>query len=312
MPSKARSGPGPRLRLPRANEGNRRDVGGTLRAAGPAPARRIARCVLEGSAPAAMGRRASRRGAATAPARAACAQPIVRRSGRTDWPARSGEFTEADLPSLPVLTRAEMMAEFDRLVTVPGLTLARVDNTSSNWMPTAYLDGEYRAIKTSGATGTEAVHVYGWDAFVTFVMQGSRWTGRRGEAPDAVLAQVFSISLSTSRGSFTPSAPSRAGGRHRTASRARPLAGLSPASTARARGGGPARVAEHHPGVGFGGVAGRLTLEPTWVSVAGEVCTPPVREAVRAAWGIETVRVLGLLGGDVRLPMRGGRRDARR
>ena len=35
-------------------------------------------------------------------------------------------FTEADLPSLPVLTRAEMMAEFDRVVTVPGLTLARV------------------------------------------------------------------------------------------------------------------------------------------------------------------------------------------
>ena len=35
-------------------------------------------------------------------------------------------FTEADLPSLPILTRAEMMEEFDRLVTVPGLTRARV------------------------------------------------------------------------------------------------------------------------------------------------------------------------------------------
>ena len=35
-------------------------------------------------------------------------------------------FTEFDLFSLPVLTRAEMMAEFDRVVTVPGLTLARL------------------------------------------------------------------------------------------------------------------------------------------------------------------------------------------
>jgi phenylacetate-CoA ligase len=35
-------------------------------------------------------------------------------------------FTESDLPSLPVLTRAEMMAEFDQVVTVPGLTLARI------------------------------------------------------------------------------------------------------------------------------------------------------------------------------------------
>src|ERR1700757_5436556 len=49
-----------------ASEGNRRDVGGTLRAAGPAPACRIARCVLEGGAPAAMGRRASRRRTRTA------------------------------------------------------------------------------------------------------------------------------------------------------------------------------------------------------------------------------------------------------
>ena len=35
-------------------------------------------------------------------------------------------FTESDLPSLPILTRAEMMAEFDRVITVPGLTLARL------------------------------------------------------------------------------------------------------------------------------------------------------------------------------------------
>src|SRR5580704_12801784 len=35
-------------------------------------------------------------------------------------------FTEADLPSLPILTRVEMMEGFDRLVTVPGLTSDRV------------------------------------------------------------------------------------------------------------------------------------------------------------------------------------------
>ena len=28
---------------------------------------------------------------------------------------------------------------------------------------------QYRAIKTSGANGTEALHVYGWESFVTFV-----------------------------------------------------------------------------------------------------------------------------------------------
>ena len=83
----------PRLRSLGASEGNRRDVGGTLRAAGPAPACRIARCVLEGGAPAAMGRRASRRRTRTASSGAA---GVRRRSfavlaGTTGRP-RSGEF----------------------------------------------------------------------------------------------------------------------------------------------------------------------------------------------------------------------------
>ena len=204
MPSKARSGPGPRLRSPRANEGNRRDVGGTLRAAGPAPARRIARCVLEGSAPAAMGRRAL-----AAERERRLRELLVCAADRSPfWQERLAgrdlaNFTEADLPSLPVLTRAEMMAEFDPVVTVPGLTLARVQqHLDQSDDDRGYLDDEYQAIITSGYIGTQAVHVYGWDAFITFVMQGSRWTGRRGEDPDAVLAQAFAISTRHESGIF--------------------------------------------------------------------------------------------------------------
>jgi phenylacetate-coenzyme A ligase PaaK-like adenylate-forming protein len=49
-------------------------------------------------------------------------------------------------------------------------------------------------------------------------------------------------------------------------------------------------------------LAGRLTLVPTWVSVAGEVCTPPVREAVRAAWGIELSEFWGCSEGTYAFP----------
>ena len=49
-------------------------------------------------------------------------------------------------------------------------------------------------------------------------------------------------------------------------------------------------------------LAGRLTLAPTWVSVAGEVCTPPVREAVRAAWGIELSEFWGCSEGTYAFP----------
>ena len=215
-----------------------------------------------------------------------------------------GRFTEDLLPSLPILTRAEMMAEFDRLVTVPGLTLDRVAQHVENASVEQYLDGEYRAIKTSGATGTEAFHVYGWEAFVTFVMQGSRWTGRRGEPPDAVLAQVFSCSPQHESGIFHAFSTFDSGGPpshclSATMAISDLVAGLNAAD--------PEVVAlQGWPSVirllALEALAGRLKIAPTWVSVAGEVCRPQVGEAVRAAWGLEMSEFWGCSEGTYAFP----------
>jgi phenylacetate-coenzyme A ligase PaaK-like adenylate-forming protein len=213
-------------------------------------------------------------------------------------------FTEADLPSLPVLTRAEMMEEWDRLVTVPGLTLARVSEHVEGLDADRYLDGEYRAIKTSGATGTEALHVYGWEAFVTFVMQGSRWTGRRGEDPEAVLAQIFSSSPKHESGIFHAFSTFESGGPpSHCFSGATPLgdlvAGLNAAEPkVEALQGWPSIIRL----LALEALAGRLTLAPTWVSVAGEVSTPLVREAVRATWGVELSEFWGCSEGTYAFP----------
>ena len=213
-------------------------------------------------------------------------------------------FTEADLPSLPVLTRAEMMGEFDHLITIPDLTLNQVRDHLDQLDSDRYLAGEYRAIKTSGATGSEAIHVYGWEAFVTFVMQGSRWTGQRGEAPDSVLAQVFSCSLQHESGIFHAFSSFESGGPpSHCFSGTMPLpdlvAGLNAADPAvEALQGWPSIIYQ----LALEKTAGRLKLEPTWVSVAGEVCTPPVREAVRAAWGIELSEFWGCSEGTYAFP----------
>jgi phenylacetate-coenzyme A ligase PaaK-like adenylate-forming protein len=213
-------------------------------------------------------------------------------------------FTEADLPSLPVLTRAEMMAEFDRVVTVPGLTLARVQQHLDQLDGDGYLDDEYRAIITSGYIGTQAVHVYGWDAFVTFVMQGSRWTGRRGEAPEAVLAQAFATSTRHESGIFHAFSTFESGGpaSHGFAG-SDPLDeivdGLNNARPAvQALQAWPTLIWQ----LALEAMQGRLTIKPDWVSVAGEVCTPPVREAVRSAWGIEASEFWGCSEGTYAFP----------
>lgn len=213
-------------------------------------------------------------------------------------------FTEADLPSLPVLTRAEMMAEFDRIVTVPGLTLARVRRYLDQLDGDGYLDDQYRAIVTSGYTGTEAVHVYGWDPFVTFVMQGSRWTGRRGEDPDAVLAQAFACSVRHESGVFHAFSTFEGGGPEShcfagTLPLEEIVDGLNNARPAvQALQGWPSLVRE----LALEAIRGRLTITPTWVSVAGEVCTAPVREAVRSAWGIEVSEFWGCSEGTYAFP----------
>ena len=214
-------------------------------------------------------------------------------------------FTEADLPSLPVLTRAEMMAEFDRVVTDPRLTLARIQRHLD--LPDGdrgYLDDEYQAIITSGYIGTQAVHVYGWDAFVTFVMQGSRWTGRRGEDPDAVLAQAFGTSRRHESGIFHDFSTFDSGGpQSHCSGGTQPLDeivdGLNNARPAvQALQAWPSLMRE----LALESIAGRLTIKPTWVSVAGEVCTPPVREAIRSAWGIETSEFWGCSEGTYAFP----------
>ena len=214
-------------------------------------------------------------------------------------------FTEADLPSLPVLTRAEMMAEFDRVVTDPRLTLARIQRHLD--LPDGdrgYMDDQYQAIITSGYIGTQAVHVYGWDEFVTFVMQGSRWTGRRGEDPEAVLAQAFATSTRHESGIFHDFSTFESGGpQSHCSGGTQPLDeivdGLNNASP-------PVQALQAWPSLmrelAVEAIAGRLTIKPTWVSVAGEVCTPPVREAIRSAWGIETSEFWGCSEGTYAFP----------
>jgi phenylacetate-CoA ligase len=213
-------------------------------------------------------------------------------------------FTEADLPSLPILTKAEMMQEFDRVLTVPGLTRTRVAEHIDSLDGDKYLDGEYRAIVSSGYTGTAAFHVYGWDAFVTFVMQGSRWTGRRGEAPDAVLAQCFSCSARHESGAFYAFSSFEGGGPASHCFDATlpldeivdRLNNIRPA--VQALQGWPSLIWE----LAVEAMQGRLTIKPTWVSVAGELCTEPVREAVRSAWGVEASEFWGCSEGTYAFP----------
>lgn len=216
-------------------------------------------------------------------------------------------FTEADLPSLPVLTKAEMMTEFDRLVTVPGLSFERVNAHLATIDTEPYLDGTYRVLATSGSGGTRSLLVYGWEDWTTFVMLATRWRGRLGDDPDAAMASFYaqsSLHVSGALHAFTGFVDGRTRGLH--------LPATSPLSdiVERLNAVGPTQLQGYPSIIGAlaqEAAAGRLHVQPTWISTCGEQLTEEIRAAARDAWGVEITDVYGCSEGLYAFPCLGVR-----
>jgi phenylacetate-CoA ligase len=78
------------------------------------------------------------------------------------------QVDEHDLHRLPVMTKDDVMAHFDEIVTDPRVTLERVevDLAALEQEPRHLLD-RYQAIASGGSSGVRGVFLYDWDAWVT-------------------------------------------------------------------------------------------------------------------------------------------------
>jgi hypothetical protein len=68
-------------------------------------------------------------------------------------------FTEADPPSKPIMTKADLMDNFDQVATDPALTLEVVKAHVDNLREDDYLLALYRVIAASGTTGARGLFV---------------------------------------------------------------------------------------------------------------------------------------------------------
>ena len=83
-------------------------------------------------------------------------------------PAR---FELADLATLPTMTKAEMMAGLDRLVTDPRLSRAVLEgHLAASAAEATELFGEYVVLASGGSSGERGVFVYGADAIVDYLL----------------------------------------------------------------------------------------------------------------------------------------------
>jgi phenylacetate-CoA ligase len=79
-------------------------------------------------------------------------------------------FEVSDLPRLPVMTKAEMMAEFDDVVTDRRLTLGRVQaHLEASKTRASLLLGEYACLASGGSSGTRATFVQSLGEYMDFM-----------------------------------------------------------------------------------------------------------------------------------------------
>jgi len=72
-------------------------------------------------------------------------------------------FEEDHLRQVPSMTKDDLMANWDDIVTDPRLTLDLVERHLANLTSDAYLSDQFHAIASGGSTGTRGVYVYGWE-----------------------------------------------------------------------------------------------------------------------------------------------------
>jgi phenylacetate-coenzyme A ligase PaaK-like adenylate-forming protein len=81
--------------------------------------------------------------------------------------------TEADLHRIPTMTKADLMENFDEIVTRPQLNLQRCEEHVESGE--TYLDDEFCVFVSGGVSGVRAVSIFGWEEAARTFVVGSRF-----------------------------------------------------------------------------------------------------------------------------------------
>jgi phenylacetate-CoA ligase len=194
------------------------------------------------------------------------------------------DAAERPLAELPTLSKATLMAEFDRVATDPRLRLADLRAHLASADPSQSLLGAYRVATTTGTTGRRSIVAFTHDEAAVWRAVSARPMMRMGIGFGTRFAAVGSPSPVhvTRQVLVPPGVPTP------PISSATPVAELVAALSAQ------------QPEVLIGAVgvwraladeqlAGRLRIAPRAALFSSEALTTDVRRRVRDAWGIEPV-----------------------
>ncbi|MGY1704190.1 phenylacetate--CoA ligase family protein [Geodermatophilus sp. SYSU D00697] len=200
------------------------------------------------------------------------------------------EVTEETLGELPVMTKDDLMAHFDEIVTDDRLTLDVVEAHLDRLTSDAYLFDRYHACASGGSSGRRGVFVYDWVGWATVYWSLMRHPVRAlrtdpafaGIRPKLGMVAAAAPTHMTSAAPQTFSNPQMEIVRFPvTLPMAEIVAGLNTAQPTLLCG---YSSAMHQ--LAAEAQAGRLRISPAWVMGTSEPLLPETRAALEEAFGV--------------------------
>lgn len=205
-----------------------------------------------------------------------------------------------ELPSLPVMTKADMMANFDEVVTDRRLTRAAVEAClEASCEHPSILHGEYVCLASGGSSGVRGIFAFTWHAAVDFHLAPQRASLKRllSDGPPEgglVLGFVTAPTAVHATGAAASLSDGNMGGLVRVvrAPSTLPLAEI----VERLNAGQPTVLAGYPSMLRLLAEekrAGRLHIVPRAISSTSEPLTPEARREITAAFGVAPANIFG-------------------
>jgi phenylacetate-CoA ligase len=199
-------------------------------------------------------------------------------------------FTVEDLRGLPTMTKSDLMANFDGIVTDRRLNKAQAESHLAAVTSDAYVLGSYHVVASGGSSGRRGVFIYDWDAWPSFYLSVHRLFQRdwaRDRDLDAVpqRAAVVAASRATHMSSALAQTFTRPGAELRSFPVTQPLgqivAGLNQWQPT---------ILQGYPSVLHQLCAearsGRLRISPKRIRTRSEPLLPRTRAGLEETWGV--------------------------
>jgi phenylacetate-coenzyme A ligase PaaK-like adenylate-forming protein len=210
---------------------------------------------------------------------------------------------EDSVRALPVMTKRDLMENFDRIVTDERLSLELVNDHLQNVATRGYLLDRYTAVTSGGSTGERGVFVYDWEGWATFWLGMGRYLVR-AKRRDAELASRPVVLAWVTAAHFT----------HASAALARtfaspefvnvrfPVTLVTEEIVAGLNGTQPDFLFAYPSALhvlAFEARAGRLRIAPRRIFSLAEPLLPEIRAVAEEAWGVGVGNMWGASEGGV-------------